>query len=52
VNHLTEGAVAVPGSSLAYLTGSWRTERPIHRHAAAPCHGACPAGEDPRPMSP
>jgi len=43
---LTRGAVAYPGSSLDFHTGTWREERPIHVHTAAPCHGACPAGED------
>lgn len=43
---LTRGAYAKPGSSLAFKTGTWRTQRPIHVHAAAPCHLACPAGED------
>ena len=36
------------GSSAANRTGSWRTERPIYVHTAAPCAGACPAGEDPQ----
>jgi len=43
---LTRGAIAYPASSLAYKTGSWRVQRPVHRHRTAPCHGACPAGED------
>ncbi len=43
---LTRGAIAYPASSLAYKTGTWRVERPVHLHRAAPCHGACPAGED------
>ena len=34
------------GSSRANKTGSWRTERPVYVHRAAPCGGACPAGED------
>jgi 2-oxoacid:acceptor oxidoreductase delta subunit (pyruvate/2-ketoisovalerate family) len=34
------------GSSLANKTGSWRTERPVYVHRAAPCGHACPAGED------
>ena len=45
---LTRGAYAVPGTSLDFKTGTWRTERPRHVHWAAPCHGACPAGEDPQ----
>ena len=43
---LTRGAFAYPGTSLAFKTGTWRVERPVHRHGVAPCHGACPAGED------
>jgi NADPH-dependent glutamate synthase beta subunit-like oxidoreductase len=34
------------GSSRANKTGSWRTERPVYVHRAAPCGTACPAGED------
>ena len=34
------------GSSRANKTGSWRTERPVYVHRAAPCGAACPAGED------
>jgi NADPH-dependent glutamate synthase beta subunit-like oxidoreductase len=34
------------GSSRANKTGSWRTERPEYVRRAAPCGGACPAGED------
>lgn len=45
---MTRGSYAEPGSSLNYHTGSWRIRRPIHRHTAAPCHVACPAGEDPQ----
>lgn len=43
---VTRGAYAEPGSSLAFKTGSWRSIRPVHKHWAAPCHHACPAGED------
>jgi len=43
---LTRGSFAHPASSLRYHTGSWRMERPVHRHRPAPCHTACPAGED------
>jgi len=35
-----------PGSSLANLTGSWRTERPVYVDLLPPCNHACPAGED------
>ena len=34
------------GSSLANLTGSWRTERPVYVHRMPPCNNACPAGEN------
>lgn len=40
------GAAGLPGSSLAYRTGSWRDHRPVHLHGRAPCHTHCPAGED------
>jgi formate dehydrogenase (NADP+) beta subunit len=43
---LTRGAFAHPATSLRYHTGSWRMERPVHRHRPAPCHAVCPAGED------
>jgi len=34
------------GSSLANLTGSWRTLRPIYVDRLPPCNNACPAGEN------
>ena len=40
------GAYARPGTSLEFKTGTWRVERPVHDRRAAPCHSACPAGED------
>ncbi len=43
---VTRGSFARPGTSLQFDTGSWRVQRPQHRHATAPCHAACPAGED------
>ncbi len=43
---ITRGAYALPGTALAFKTGTWRTQRPRHLHSPAPCHGACPAGED------
>ena len=47
MTRLTRGAYALPGTSLAFKTGNWRTTgKPTHVHAAAPCHVACPAGED------
>jgi formate dehydrogenase (NADP+) beta subunit len=43
---MTRGAFAKPGTSLDYKTGTWRDEKPAHKHWAAPCHADCPAGED------
>ncbi len=43
---MTRGAFARPGTSLDYKTGTWRDEKPLHKHWAAPCHVDCPAGED------
>jgi NADPH-dependent glutamate synthase beta subunit-like oxidoreductase len=37
-----------PGSSVADLTGSWRTERAVFVKPTAPCGASCPAGEDVR----
>ena len=34
-----------PGSSLANLTGTWRTFRPVYLDRLPPCNIACPAGE-------
>jgi NADPH-dependent glutamate synthase beta subunit-like oxidoreductase len=34
------------GTSLANLTGSWRTERPVYVDRLPPCNNACPAGEN------
>src|SRR5512134_520694 len=34
------------GSSLANLTGSWRTERPVYVDRLPPCNATCPAGEN------
>ena len=34
------------GSSLANLTGSWRTERPVYVDRLPLCNHACPAGEN------
>lgn len=45
---LTRGAFARPGTSLDFKTGDWRLQRPVHLHRDAPCHSACPAGEDPQ----
>ncbi|WP_116130905.1 FAD-dependent oxidoreductase [Tropicimonas sp. IMCC34043] len=44
---INRGAHAEPGTSLLFKTGNWRsTECPSHVHTKAPCHAACPAGED------
>jgi len=45
---LTRGGFARPGTTIDYKTGSWRIQRPEHKHSHAPCHSACPAGEDPQ----
>lgn len=44
--HLPFAITLDPGSSLANLTGSWRTERPVYVDRLPPCNDACPAGED------
>jgi len=35
-----------PGTSVANLTGSWRTSRPVYLDRLPPCNNACPAGEN------
>jgi len=40
------GGYANPGTATQFKTGTWRVQKPYHRHQAAPCHTACPAGED------
>jgi len=45
---LTRGGFAYGGTSSAYHTGTWRVQRPVHKHRRAPCHANCPAGEDPQ----
>ena len=44
----TRGGFALPGTSMQFKTGTWRVQRPVHRSLNAPCHCACPAGEDPQ----
>ena len=46
MDKITRGGFAHPGTALDFKTGTWRLQRPTHLHEAAPCHGACPAGED------
>lgn len=48
MTRMTIGAFAESATSLAFKTGSWRTERPVHQVQTAPCHSGCPAGEVPR----
>lgn len=43
---LTRAGYALPGTSLNFKTGTWRIQMPKHHHSPAPCHTACPAGED------
>jgi len=38
--------VIEPGSTLAYHTGDWRSQRPVFRNKWPPCGQACPASED------
>jgi formate dehydrogenase (NADP+) beta subunit len=45
---LTRTGYARPGTSLNFKTGTWRTQKPKHLYQIAPCHYACPAGEDPQ----
>ena len=35
-----------PGTSLANLTGTWRSSRPVYLDRLPPCNNACPAGEN------
>ena len=42
----TVGVATGPATSLAYHTGTWRTERPVYVELAPPCSLACPSGED------
>ncbi|MEK7990016.1 MAG: NAD(P)-binding protein [Thiotrichaceae bacterium] len=43
---LTRAGYALPGTSLDFKTGTWRVQKPLHHHRSAPCHTACPAGEN------
>jgi len=43
---LTRSGYALPATSLEFKTGTWRTRRPQHLYQPAPCHIACPAGEN------
>jgi NADPH-dependent glutamate synthase beta subunit-like oxidoreductase/Pyruvate/2-oxoacid:ferredoxin oxidoreductase delta subunit len=43
---LTRSGYAYPATSLQFKTGTWRTRKPRHLYQAAPCHTACPAGEN------
>ncbi|SEI94807.1 NAD(P)-binding protein [Demequina mangrovi] len=42
----TVGLSTGPATSLAYHTGTWRTERPVYVDLAPPCSLGCPSGED------
>lgn len=46
MERMNRGAFARPGSALEFKTGNWRDERPVYTGRIAPCHGACPAGEN------
>jgi len=45
---LSVGCVAMPGGSLVYKTGAWRSMRPVFKHAACigcrACELVCPEG--------
>ncbi len=43
---LTRAAYAEAGTALHFKTGTWRVQKPVHKHSVAPCHQVCPAGED------
>ncbi|WP_084126465.1 NAD(P)-binding protein [Demequina sp. NBRC 110054] len=42
----THGLATGPATSLAYHTGTWRTERPVYVELQPPCSLNCPSGED------
>ncbi len=48
MDKLSIGCVALPGGSLVYKTGAWRTNRPVFKHAACngcrACEMVCPEG--------
>ncbi|MGD9000831.1 MAG: FAD-dependent oxidoreductase, partial [Granulosicoccaceae bacterium] len=44
----TRGGFAYPATSMQFKTGTWRVQKPVHQYKHAPCHAACPAGEDPQ----
>ena len=44
----TIGVSTGPATSLAYRTGTWRTERPVYVTLTPPCEVACPSDEDVR----
>jgi pyruvate ferredoxin oxidoreductase delta subunit len=48
MDKLSIGCVALPGGSLVYKTGAWRTNRPIFKHVACigcrGCELVCPEG--------
>lgn len=42
----TVGVSTGPATSVAYHTGTWRTERPVYVELTPPCSIGCPSGED------
>ncbi|WP_201292749.1 NAD(P)-binding protein [Cellulomonas citrea] len=42
----TIGVSTGPATSVAYHTGTWRTERPVYVTLTPPCQVGCPSGED------
>lgn len=45
-DHLPFAITLEPQSSLANLTGSWRTSKPLYVDRLPPCNAGCPAGEN------
>jgi pyruvate ferredoxin oxidoreductase delta subunit len=48
MDKLSIGCVAMPGGSLVYKTGAWRTNRPVFKHVTCigcrACELVCPEG--------
>lgn len=48
LDKLSIGCIALPGGSLTYKTGSWRTMRPVFKHVTCigcrACEMVCPEG--------
>jgi pyruvate ferredoxin oxidoreductase delta subunit len=48
MDKISIGCVAMPGGSLVYKTGAWRTNRPVFKHVTCigckACEMVCPEG--------